>query len=318
MVELGGLGVLKGSVQEPGEKEQEKHILHPSMTLGMLLGREFTNYGELFQEDMTGGEPVSGGRPSYLLNLHEGPTPADRYFLILPRWRTFYDYFAFDAGWRSAIGYAQAATADLDIDPPGLLPGMVITYMRMIAEIQTHRASTLAPEEFEEFCGNDPQAVLVSAWELAAKAISEAIDGSEGPRQRVFQGWILNYLPMACHPWLMPDWLIQRILSRRAVLMEYMRGSNLELRQTLHQRIRVNLGDDWVTPIFEAFREMPDLELDLLRAKHEQSVQLKKRELLMLTPAVDSAQVPSSDLARHGVHLLQEMLLEAQQRESAE
>jgi hypothetical protein len=319
VIEFRSLGILKAFVSDSGDDEQDKHLLHPSLSLALLLAREFTNYGELFQEDVSGGEPISGGGRNHVLNLREGSTGADRYFLVLPRWRTFYDYFAFDARWRSALAHARDRTDHMEIDPPALTPGLTILFMRVVAEIQMTRAPKLDPREFDEMCDpGNPEAVLIAAWERAAAAITEASLPSESARDRAFQQWITNFLPMVCHPWLMPNWLIESVLAHRAELAERMRITNFELRGTLHQRIRANLGDNWVTPIFDAFKDMPDLQLDALRTKQEQAVRLKEQEMLIRAPTAGLTRVPPPELARHAIALLRDMIREAQEDQSVE
>jgi hypothetical protein len=316
-VETGTLGLIKAVVGEEDEGQGQR-ILHPSLALGLLLGREFGWYGQLFQEDITGGEAVIGGRANYIMNLRDGTFAGDRFFLVLPRWRTFYDYFAFEAAWRSALGHARDLTIGFDFDPPGVLPGLIITYIRSIAEIQSDRRAEVTREEFAEFCEPAPEEALAAAWERAAGAIAYALESEDDIRHRAFQNWVLVYLAMACHPWLLPDWMIERILAERASWVDAIGGSNSELRQALHQRIRANLGESWVTPIFEAFRDMPDLELDVLEIRHQQSVSQREHELLGTSPPAASIRMPSSELARIATEILQEMMREEQQRESAD
>jgi hypothetical protein len=314
VVEFGVMGRLIVSVMKDGEDTEIQ--VDPALAYGMLLAREFTSYADVFHEDINGGEPISGGGPSTFLNLRVGRGRGDRYFLMLPRWTTFYDYFVFDRTWRTGMTAISSVSDGFDKDPPELVAGMVLRFLRMVAEVQVDRTCVgVDALTAQRLASPDAAAALEQEWRETRDALIAAAERGGNPSREVaFVDWLTRLMPMACHPWLLPQWLITELLTLRPRLLAEMGRSqarNFELAVLLRQRIQANLGEEWVTPLFETFAEVPDVEIDTLYPAHLQALQQKQRQMLASPPYAQLG----PEVGPHAIAVLREMVSEEQQRE---
>ena len=314
--DFGALSVPRSSV-ESGE-DAPVHHLDSALTLGLLLAREFSNHGRLFSEEISGGEPVSGGRSSPILNISVGASDGDSYFLVLPRWVTFYDYFVFDHVWRVGMLNASRTLDQHNVtDAPHVVAALAIVFIRIVAEVQLNRSAL--PLEVDDIrlliTESDTEALLRRLWDETASVVEKAIShADDSSRYGKFRTWVTSLMPMACHPWILPRWMLEELLALRNVLVGSREG-HAELRVILQQRIRSHLGEDWVTPMLEVLSQHDYLELDAVCQAHEYACEQRQRLSFAMPPVSD---LKPPELARDAIAVLNEMVTDLRRSEAAE
>lgn len=325
-VAFAALSSIVGTLED-SDGNNSKQRVHPSLTLGLLLAREFTQYAEIFDEEIGGGEPIAGGRNGGFLNFHVGPQRADEGFLILPAWRAYYDYFAFDFTWRAALRDAEQASKHLDEHPSTLVAGLIVSFQRLVAETQIDRQPQQIDTSVLGELSEGSAEALRAEWKRARIKMEEAGRIRSGATHRVeaFRDWLNYYMPMALHPWLLPDPLIEEALEMRAEMLGTGASSNYQLDVYLHQRIRANLGEDWITPLFDIFERLPGVNLKALSESHQRAVHDREQMLALgasipprtATSTSEGAQVSPTELGQHAIAILRTMIDEEVRRAEA-
>ncbi|WP_445152408.1 hypothetical protein [Baekduia sp. Peel2402] len=313
-IEIGSLGRNTYAIATGDSQNETQSAVDPALALGMVLAREFSHHADVYREELAGGEPVAGGGPSFFLNVRVGAFRGDRWFLLLPRWKSFYDYFAFDAIWRQSLTNADAVSMGLDIDPPELLHALVLSFLRTVGEVQMARTGTpLTRDEAERTMRPAAREHIAQIWAEVRTCLHDAACSDASAEARsAFLEWTSTFLPMACHPWILPQWLIDEILEARLTMLVAMgraQARNFELSSILSRRIRANLGEEWITPLFGIFDGMPDMEIGDLRPAHLAAVE--QRQKLQLRAAESGS---SNELSSIALKVLREMLAEEEQQ----
>ncbi len=247
----------------------------PALANVLLLARDLSiNYGIPCDERVSGNPPYRGGFGRKIVALDD----TDDEFIQLPLWDGELDYWLFDQTWGQIVKIVDSTSSD----STSVAIAAVADAWRSVMTIQTSRRGA-SPETMAGVAeGRRPSPeVIEDALHDCGRIYLSAVD-DRSVRARDYVDWFESSLPMALHPWLLPEPTVQRGIEILAGLFAEAgrtAEASARLESALRRRVVRGLGEEWVDPLIALVRRFgTDEEADSLLERHRR--QLESREAL--------------------------------------
>ncbi|WP_191282292.1 hypothetical protein [Pseudolysinimonas yzui] len=236
-----------------------------------------------------GRRPYAGGFGTRLADVYLDGKVADHFFLALPTWEGFSDYYAFFAYWEWACERLAAVEKSLEITTQ-VTERVALAHLMLVAAVQRSELTSVVTRLGRVL---DPDLPTGATWtrrrnqaldrvhaDLATAY--EAAVNSRSQRDRDFVAWFERYLPLGFHPMFLGksgddhswEWWIDVV--RRAKRRHKTEG----LVRALETRIRENLGEQWIEPLLDGLGRLDLSSADKLRDRHIEAIQSRAAKRL--------------------------------------